>query len=316
MVSTDLPVPAAATTVAATVLFLLKLAETDRSLKAWALALPPLMLLVAFLIAFSSASVFLDQASKVSPLSMAILLVSLSYPAAAIAGAAGLLGRANRERKNLPYWFAALFAIVHLLIAGYLAAMKKMQDEFSLAGEPDLNVIARLPNVLLPKKDDLSEEFIVGVERAVNAALDDLEKMRENEGEMLRNATVTTVAPTGTISIIAGTTSGIEPLYGIAFVRNVLGGDQLLEVNPVFEAEARRLGCLSDDLLRRVLRDGSIARAADVPEELRRVGDRFWRSARHQNVSGSGLGLAVSRALLAPGGGSLSFAASSTNVFR
>ena len=47
------------------------------------------------------------------------------------------------------------------------------------------------------------------------------------------------------------------------------------------------------------------------PEELRRVGDRFWRSARHQNVSGSGLGLAVSRALLAPGGGSLSFAAGS-----
>jgi uncharacterized protein (TIGR00255 family) len=73
------------------------------------------------------------------------------------------------------------------MIAGYLSAMKKMQDEFALAGEPDLNVIARLPNVLVPKKDDLSEEFIVGVERAVNIALDDLEKMRENEGEMLKN---------------------------------------------------------------------------------------------------------------------------------
>jgi uncharacterized protein (TIGR00255 family) len=73
------------------------------------------------------------------------------------------------------------------MIAGYLAAMKQMQDEFSLGGEPDLNVIARLPNVLLPKKDDLSEEFIIGVERALNTALDDLEKMRENEGEMLGN---------------------------------------------------------------------------------------------------------------------------------
>lgn len=73
------------------------------------------------------------------------------------------------------------------MITGYLAAMKQMQDEFSLGGEPDLNVIARLPNVLLPKKDDLSEEFIVGVERALLTALDDLEKMRENEGEMLRN---------------------------------------------------------------------------------------------------------------------------------
>lgn len=73
------------------------------------------------------------------------------------------------------------------MIAGYLAAMKQMQTEFSLSGEPDLNVIARLPSVLLPKKDDLSEEFIVGVEKALNTALEDLERMRENEGEMLRN---------------------------------------------------------------------------------------------------------------------------------
>jgi uncharacterized protein (TIGR00255 family) len=73
------------------------------------------------------------------------------------------------------------------MITGYLAAMRQMQEEFSLSGEPDLNVVARLPNVLLPKKDDLSEEFIVGVEKAVNSALDDLERMRENEGEMLHN---------------------------------------------------------------------------------------------------------------------------------
>jgi uncharacterized protein (TIGR00255 family) len=73
------------------------------------------------------------------------------------------------------------------MITGFLAAMKEMQNEFSLSGEPDLNVVARLPNVLTPKKDDLSEEFIVGVEKALNAALDDLERMRENEGEMLRN---------------------------------------------------------------------------------------------------------------------------------
>lgn len=71
------------------------------------------------------------------------------------------------------------------MIAGYLAAMKKMQDEFSLAGEPDLNVIARLPNVMTAKKDEVDAEFILGVEKAINGALDDLEKMRENEGRML-----------------------------------------------------------------------------------------------------------------------------------
>lgn len=73
------------------------------------------------------------------------------------------------------------------MISGYLSAMKKMQSEFELSGEPDLNVIARLPNVLLPRKDDLSKEFILGVEMAVNSALDDLEKMRENEGLMLKD---------------------------------------------------------------------------------------------------------------------------------
>ena len=73
------------------------------------------------------------------------------------------------------------------MITGYLAAMKQMQDEFSLSGEPDINVISRLPNVLLPKKDDLSEEFVGGVEKAVNIALEDLEKMRLNEGEILRS---------------------------------------------------------------------------------------------------------------------------------
>lgn len=71
------------------------------------------------------------------------------------------------------------------LIEGYLAAIKTMQQEFSLSGEPDLNVVARLPNVLMPRKEELSEEFVVAVENAVNLALDDLEKMRENEGQML-----------------------------------------------------------------------------------------------------------------------------------
>ena len=72
------------------------------------------------------------------------------------------------------------------MIAGYLKAMRQMQDEFSLTGEPDLNVIARLPNVVMPKKDDLKPEFVAGVETALRAALDDLEKMREEEGRLLK----------------------------------------------------------------------------------------------------------------------------------
>ncbi|MBX7174933.1 MAG: YicC family protein, partial [Pyrinomonadaceae bacterium] len=99
--------------------------------------------------------------------------------------------RLSRGRVDVNLTYERVSEIVYELnrpmIAGYLSAMKKMQSEFNLAGEPDLNVIARLPNVLLPKKEDLSNEFIVGVEIAVNSALDDLEKMRENEGLMLKN---------------------------------------------------------------------------------------------------------------------------------
>jgi uncharacterized protein (TIGR00255 family) len=72
------------------------------------------------------------------------------------------------------------------MIAGYLAAMKQMQDEFSLSGEPDLNVVARLPNVVQPKKEDLKPEFSTGIEAALAAALDDLETMRQNEGTSLK----------------------------------------------------------------------------------------------------------------------------------
>jgi uncharacterized protein (TIGR00255 family) len=73
------------------------------------------------------------------------------------------------------------------LISGYLSALKQMQEEFSLTGEADLNVIARLPNALQTKAEDLSENFTSAVETAVKIALDELEKMREVEGESLKN---------------------------------------------------------------------------------------------------------------------------------
>ncbi len=72
------------------------------------------------------------------------------------------------------------------LIAGYLSALKQMQDEFSLSGEPDINVISRLPNVLQNSKSELTEDFTEGIKKALNAALDELEKMRETEGEILK----------------------------------------------------------------------------------------------------------------------------------
>jgi uncharacterized protein (TIGR00255 family) len=72
------------------------------------------------------------------------------------------------------------------LISGYLSALKEMQNEFSLSGEPDLNLIARLPNSLQTKTEDVSDEFTSGIETAVKLALDELESMREVEGESLK----------------------------------------------------------------------------------------------------------------------------------
>jgi uncharacterized protein (TIGR00255 family) len=93
----------------------------------------------------------------------------------------------GRIEVNLSYERTTeiIYELNRPMIAGYLAAMKQMQDEFSLSGEPDLNVVARLPNVVQPKKEELSDEFTAGVERALDSALNDLEKMREVEGEIL-----------------------------------------------------------------------------------------------------------------------------------
>lgn len=79
-------------------------------------------LLFSFLIALGSAGMFLQQAGTISALSIGILLLSLSYPAVVLLGAFHLLGQRTREHRNLPYWFAALFLLVHAVIASYLAA--------------------------------------------------------------------------------------------------------------------------------------------------------------------------------------------------
>ncbi len=73
------------------------------------------------------------------------------------------------------------------LISGYLSALKQMQAEFSLTGEPDFNYIARLPNALQTKAEEVGEDFASGIETAVNLALDELEMMRETEGKSLKN---------------------------------------------------------------------------------------------------------------------------------
>lgn len=72
------------------------------------------------------------------------------------------------------------------LIAGYVNALREMQQEFSIGGELDINVLARLPGALQPSRDGLSDDVVAGIERALAGALDELERMRAQEGEALR----------------------------------------------------------------------------------------------------------------------------------
>jgi uncharacterized protein (TIGR00255 family) len=71
------------------------------------------------------------------------------------------------------------------LISGYVKAMREMQQEFGVGGELDLNVLARVPGALQPTRDGLTNEMIAGVEQAVDEALDELDRMREQEGATL-----------------------------------------------------------------------------------------------------------------------------------
>jgi ribonucleoside-diphosphate reductase alpha chain len=87
----------------------------------------------------------------------------------------------------------------------------------------------------------------------------------------MRNATVTTIAPTGTISIIAGASSGIEPLFAVSYIRRVLEGTELVEVHPYFEEIARRRGFYSPELMRAVAQSGSIRDFKEIPKDIRRL---------------------------------------------
>jgi len=86
----------------------------------------------------------------------------------------------------------------------------------------------------------------------------------------LRNATTTTIAPTGTISIIAGCSSGIEPLYALAYRRNVLDGAELVEINPTFQRIAAEHGIATPELFASIAEHGGVRGNASVPVEIQR----------------------------------------------
>lgn len=173
-------------------------------------------------------------------------------------------GRLSRGRVDVNVQYERTEEINYELnrpmITGYLAAMKQMQDEFALTGEPDLNVIAKLPNVMIAKKDDVSEGFTFGVAAAVALALDDLEKMRFSEGEMLKAELVSRLdAIAGHLPTIESEADSISDEYRQRLTKRI--ADMLAKSESQIEVDQGRLAqevaYLSD--------------RADISEEIARL---------------------------------------------
>lgn len=87
----------------------------------------------------------------------------------------------------------------------------------------------------------------------------------------IRNSTTTCIAPTGTISMIASASGGVEPLFGLVFQRNVMDGTEMLEINPVFEKYAKDKGFYSENLMKEIAKDGSLAHVSGVDDNVKHI---------------------------------------------
>lgn len=87
--------------------------------------------------------------------------------------------------------------------------------------------------------------------------------------EPMRNATTTTIAPTGTTSMIANVSGGIEPIFAVSYIKNVLDGESMVMPDPIFEDFAKEMGFYSDELMERIAKAGSVAEIEKVPDEIK-----------------------------------------------
>jgi len=124
------------------------------------------------------------------------------------------------------------------LIAGYINALKQLQLDFDIAGELDINVLARIPGALQPARNGIDERVIAGLEQALDQALDELEKMREQEGEALKNELRDRVRKIeALVPVIESSAAGLADAYRqrlqkrIGELLNRAG--QIVEVDPV-----------------------------------------------------------------------------------
>ena len=86
-----------------------------------------------------------------------------------------------------------------------------------------------------------------------------------------RNATITTIAPTGTLSLLAACSSGVEPVFGYVYIRNIMDGTEMIEVNPILRSVLEERGLYSNELMKKIAAEGSVTHITEIPEDIRRV---------------------------------------------
>ena len=126
------------------------------------------------------------------------------------------------------------------LIAGYVSALKQLQQDFDIAGELDINVIARIPGALQPARNGMDDRITGALERALDQALDELEKMREQEGDALKQELRERVQKIeALVPIIEASAAGLADAYRLRLQKRI--GELLNRGGQVIEIDPRRL---------------------------------------------------------------------------
>jgi uncharacterized protein (TIGR00255 family) len=123
------------------------------------------------------------------------------------------------------------------LIAGYVNALKQLQKDFDIAGELDINVLARIPGALQPARNGIDERMTTALDQALVLALDELEKMREQEGEALKNELHERVRKIeALVPVIEASAAGLADAYRLRLQKRIgellNRGGQLVEIDP------------------------------------------------------------------------------------
>lgn len=152
------------------------------------------------------------------------------------------------------------FELNRPLIKGFLAAMKEMRDEFGLTGEPDINVIARLPNVVNARKEEPAIEFLDAVEKVFSLALYDLEKMRAKEGSLLETELASRLNEIeNRLPAIDSEADNVAEEYRLRLTKRI--GDMLAKSDSQIEIDQSRL---AQEI-------AYLAERADISEEIARL---------------------------------------------